>query len=193
METTIGEIDEIFREPPHQAIQLLEQKLKTTDKPNNKALLPSPNEEQILLQEELTRLVKKYNSVLHDAAKAKEIQSLQSLTLNSNNNNENIDINRFATDDSYKREVILSLAQTKQSSQLAKAIEMSEQYGLPSRYELIIHHVQWLFQHSNGTGTEELNALIKSHELTVLQQPSSSIQSLQPIEPTVSYLLVDII
>ncbi|XP_037669373.1 neuroblastoma-amplified sequence isoform X2 [Choloepus didactylus] len=92
----------------------------------------------------LTRQLHYYNERLLDLTQAQVLQGLR----------KGVDVQRFTTDEQYKRETILGLAETLEDTVYSIALSLAQRYSVPC-WEVSVTHLEFLFTDS-GLSTVEI-------------------------------------
>ncbi|KAM5316025.1 NBAS subunit of NRZ tethering complex isoform 2-T2 [Glossophaga mutica] len=92
----------------------------------------------------LTRQLHYYNERLLDLTQAQVLQGLR----------RGVDVQRFASDEQYRRETVLGLAETLEETVYSIALSLAQRYGV-SQWEVFMTHLEFLFSDS-GLSTVEI-------------------------------------
>lgn len=97
---------------------------------------------------------------ISDFGRIKELQALQV----------NVDVTRFGMDDSYKRGVILGLAQSCSAASLQQAIDLAKKYRSPDLPTVLVEHLVFFFSHTEDSSYDP-KAVLKADEFALLSRP----------------------
>ncbi|XP_053443844.1 NBAS subunit of NRZ tethering complex isoform X2 [Nycticebus coucang] len=106
----------------------------------------------------LTTQLHYYNERLLDFTQAQVLQGL----------GKGVDVQRFTTDDQYKRETILGLAETLEENVYSIALSLAQRYSV-SRWEVFMTHLEFLFTDSGLSTVEIENRAQALHLLETLK------------------------
>ncbi|ELT90143.1 hypothetical protein CAPTEDRAFT_162693 [Capitella teleta] len=128
--------------------------------------------------QELAEKLLVYNERLIDLTQAKLLEGLQ----------RGVDVVRFTTDEEYKRETILGLAMTSESSVYDLAISLAQRYKV-SIWDVYMVHVEYLFD--CGMETKDIHGRISRLDLlqTLTSDPNQFAERMKrDVYPTISGL-----
>lgn len=112
---------------------------------------------------ELLQLIKHFEGMMRQAMQAQEIKYLDS----------SVDVARFTTDDSYKREKILKLSHSENPTGLPSALSLAEQYNV-SQWEVVVDYIEWMMTSDCDFSVAQQN--LGEKEKVLLENSSASIQ-----------------
>ena len=112
-----------------------------------------PDEAQSLAKTCL-RLLERSLRLLADVSEAQQLRRLDG----------GVDINRFTTDDQYKRDSIVGLAITTDTSVFAAAVRLAIHYGIPT-WQVAFSHLTALFAADDRITTEQMTRQLEEHNL----------------------------
>lgn len=114
-------------------------------------------------QRSYRRLLKRSLRLLGDVSEAQQLRRLDS----------GVDINRFTTDDNYKRDTIVGLAITADPAVYSAAVRLAAHYGV-SDWEVTFSHLTALFA-EESIGADRLMSYMEEHRMrdTLFKDPES--------------------